>query len=197
MYVQLETHLVPVQVCVAWEQGCSALELTRVQPLPSLQLRPLPRVQPLPSLQLRPLPRVQPLPSLQLRPLPRVQPLPSLQLLHLPNLKRHTPQEFIPGAATLTATWIFQVCSILPQVHPMSICLTARDEFYQAFPHIILLQAINVGVRRSGYEANVLCLLLLPAGHALRARLAGPKITLRFPRLLVYIFVRLHLSRAQ
>jgi len=41
--------------------------------------------------------------------------------------------------------------------------------------------------------------VLLPASRAQSVRLAGPKITLRFPRLLVYIyiFVRPHLSRAQ
>jgi len=37
----------------------------------------------------------------------------------------------------------------------------------------------------------------LPASRTLRAWPAGPKITSHFPRLLVNIFVRLHLSRAQ
>jgi len=35
------------------------------------------------------------------------------------------------------------------------------------------------------------------AGARQSTRPAGPKITLHFPRLLVYIFVCLHLSRAQ
>jgi len=38
----------------------------------------------------------------------------------------------------------------------------------------------------------ILSLSFLPAGRARSARPAGPKITLRFPRLLVYIFVRPH-----
>ena len=43
--------------------------------------------------------------------------------------------------------------------------------------------------------------ILLPAGHALRARPAGPKITLPFPRLYIDLYicvsVRPHLSRAR
>jgi len=29
-------------------------------------------------------------------------------------------------------------------------------QFYQAFPHVIVLQATNAGVRRPGYEATVI-----------------------------------------
>jgi len=49
-------------------------------------------------------------------------------------------------------------------------------------------------------DSQFLCIrvyFFLPAGHAQSARPAGPKVTLRFLRLLVYIFVRPHLSRAQ
>ena len=36
-----------------------------------------------------------------------------------------------------------------------------------------------------------MCAIFLPASHRLRARPAGPKITLHFPRLLVYIYIYL------
>ena len=33
----------------------------------------------------------------------------------------------------------------------------ARDEFYQAFPHVIVLQATIAGVRRPGNKATCKC----------------------------------------
>ena len=44
---------------------------------------------------------------------------------------------------------------------------------------------------------EVMSTYVIPAGCMLCARQAGPKITLRFPRLYLCIFVRPHLSRAQ
>ena len=35
--------------------------------------------------------------------------------------------------------------------------------------------------------------MFLPAGHTLRARPAGPKITLRFLRLLVYVYIYIYI----
>ena len=61
---------------------------------------------------------------------------------------------------------------------------------------------LTISFKDEWYAVNVTSMHLkletfLQAGHVRSARLAGPKITLRFPRLLVYIFVRPHLSHAQ
>ena len=50
-------------------------------------------------------------------------------------------------------TAIQKECATPPHVQPMSRYITACDQFYQAFPTLVL-QAINAGVRRLGYEAS-------------------------------------------
>jgi len=64
------------------------------------------------------------------------------------------------------------------------------------------MSQVHIGVRHILQIEQQKIFSLLPAGHTPSAQPAGPKITLRFPRLFVlyiyiYIFVHPHLSHAQ
>jgi len=48
---------------------------------------------------------------------------------------------------------VFWECATPPHIHPTSRYVIACDQFYQAFPTLVL-QATNVGVGRPGYEAR-------------------------------------------
>ena len=52
---------------------------------------------------------------------------------------------------------VFQECATPPHIHPTSMyvtAVTALGEFYQAFPHALVLQPTNAGVRRPGYKST-------------------------------------------
>jgi len=53
--------------------------------------------------------------------------------------------------SAFTYLQLFWECATPPHVHPTSRQVIACDQFYQAFPALVL-QVTNAGVRRSGYE---------------------------------------------
>ena len=55
--------------------------------------------------------------------------------------------------SALTHLWFLEECATPPHVHAASMCITTRDEFFQAFPRVSL-QATNAEVRPA-YEATV------------------------------------------